>query len=740
MPVETPTLSPTGGPAEGQAPPRPDEPFAGALQEVFRALQKTSIYPPGHPSIRGAIARAAEQIGMALEGRSAVRIGVAREHVLVDREPITNGPAVLASLAQFLNALNVGILEIRTGLTTDELERFLFRLREARGSGLKGAALAGLLAGDRLDHLAIVPLDYQVLSFSAHADAERVSTGADKVWDGLVVNLSQLASEGIRTEPESLAQEANSRFSNDDGVGGGLLRTELRTLGSQLRRMDNAEQEALRTRLGRFVQALSPALRQDLLRLDAQDPEGSMSMLADLSEGLPDSTLLDILRDLNRSGQRAHDQFLGFLNKMARLPAPDGAAVPDLASARDRWGSGGIIEEDPRSFREALRAVITLRESIACNPESYQQHLDGLTRRELPAVTQVLCSRYRDPSDADDVRAQVVELAVFLLSDGEGKEHVPGIIAHIGASTDRLLETGFFEPVGEAAATVSAIHASEELAPEIRLATKGFLLDFSSAARVDRILDHALAGGHAQNAAESLLTLGGAGALERILERLSSSTAPDLSAFLPGVAARMGGEPITAVIERRWEKGWDALEPLFKILRHLPAQDALSALDLLASHPESRVRREVLANRCEIDRSQAERHLRTALADPDLRFVNLVIQRLSLRSSRESLDTLAAFVEGTATATIPTLDHVKRAAEGMAERGDVGVHRLSGCLHGLRRTFRPSRAAAGATVRQVLEPYRSDSLVSRAIDKWRKSPAALVARLIPAPRPAGERE
>jgi hypothetical protein len=208
--------------------------------------------------------------------------------------------------------------------------------------------------------------------------------------------------------------------------------------------------------------------------------------------------------------------------------------------------------------------------------------------------------------------------------------------------------------------------------------------------------------------------------------------------MLTTLALALGRDALLSVIEKRWAGGWRSLEPVLRLVRGVSREDAQRALEALAPHPEPRVRREVLALRCDGDRANAERYLRQGLADPDVGLVHLVIQRLASRGTRESLEILGTYVEEAASSTA-AVPQIRRAAEGMVQRGDVGVHRLCGSLHLLRRSFQPSRAAAGAVVRDVLEPYRRDALAARAIAKWRTSPAAFIARFVPAPKPATER-
>jgi len=225
--------------------------------------------------------------------------------------------------------------------------------------------------------------------------------------------------------------------------------------------MEDWQREALRTRLARFVGALNPSLRLDLLRVDLKEAEGSLNVVAELADSLPDATLLEILRDINRSGKGAHNQFLNLVNKMARIPTGDPSRGLDMDSVLNGWGVLGALHgESAKPFRSALKEVLMRRTDVACTPEPYQELLDDLTHREVSPVARDLVTRYRDPSDPIDVRAHTVELAVHLLQDSKGCEHAAGLLAHVGAATDGLLDAGRFQPVRNAAVIARSIGAT----------------------------------------------------------------------------------------------------------------------------------------------------------------------------------------------------------------------------------------------------------------------------------------
>lgn len=734
MDVEDRELRPLGGGRDAAPCASLGDTIPGALQELYRALHCTSIYPPGHPAVRQTIERASNELAAALRGRGSTMVGIARDHLIVDRVPLEDSRSALVSLAQFLHALDVAVVEFRSSVTAQELERFLFRVRDARQASRGGTALAVALAEEHLESIRIFPLDYWGLSFSTHADRERQGATSSDLWDGLVVNLAELARPSGDVDPEALADEANRRFVTDDGVGNGLLREQMRTLGRSLPGMDDWQREALRARVSRFVGALNPNLRQDLLRLDPRDGDDAFGMMAELSDTLPDATLLDVLRDINRAGHHTHDQFLNFLNKMSRIPSEKSDTPVNLESVLRRWRVAGAIEENPTAFRSALKEVLSRKKAVECNPDKYQDLLDELSHREVSPAARIVLERYRDPSDAFDVRCQAVELAVHLLADGDATAggHAAGLLAHVGAATDELLDAGRFQPVRDAAVTARAMCSRGEVADEARRAAACYLRDFTLEARVDRILAHAFHGGSIPAAVEPLLALGGVTALQRIVDRLDTGAEPAVAGVLQNVAVAMGRGPMAQLLAARSDEGWARLRPTFPVVRLLPAADAAALFESLLAHPEVRVRREALLALCDVETSPAavERHLRRALHDRESWIVTTAIDRLAAASSDESLTALAEYLVGPPASLAAVLSHSRRVCRALRERGDDGIARLTACLDATFGSVRPAKARVAAVIHAELAPLADRPGVARCLGRWRRSPVRFVSRLV----------
>jgi hypothetical protein len=347
----------------------------------------------------------------------------------------------------------------------------------------------------------------------------------------------------------------------------------------------------------------------------------------------------------------------------------------------------------------------------------------------------VALARYRDPCDSLDVTSHAVELAVLLLEDGAGREHAAGILAHIGASTDTLLDSGRMQAVRDAAATARTICAREEEGDEARHAAASYLRDFTTEARIDRILACAERAGSASAAVEPLLALGGTAALQRVIDRLDAEPDGALAPMLRSVAVTLGRSPMAQALEARAEEGWARLRPALAIVRLLPASDAVELLERLVTHPESRVRREVMLALCEVDRDSGapERHLRRGLDDPELWLAQTAIDRLAATRGETALALLGSYLTGRVgrLGSMPVL--ARRVSRGLLARGDEGRRRLCAGLDDLSRSWSVRKIRVGAIVRSELEPSKGDPEIARSLARWRRSPAGWIAVAVSLP-------
>ena len=108
------------------------EPLVKALQSLYRAYQKTSIYPPGHPAVPEALGSAATDFAEALGDRDSIEIIVARDQLSVGGTSLAETSGATKSLALLLHDLDVASVRFARRLTIEELHAFVHTLGHAR--------------------------------------------------------------------------------------------------------------------------------------------------------------------------------------------------------------------------------------------------------------------------------------------------------------------------------------------------------------------------------------------------------------------------------------------------------------------------------------------------------------------------------------------------------------------------------------------------------------------------------
>jgi len=96
-----------------------------AVLRLGRAAHKSTIYPTGHPAVPGAVRHFVEALIEALEDRPALSLGIARDRILVDGEPIEGKNHVLSWLAEHLHDRGIGALELSREIPEGDGVRFV---------------------------------------------------------------------------------------------------------------------------------------------------------------------------------------------------------------------------------------------------------------------------------------------------------------------------------------------------------------------------------------------------------------------------------------------------------------------------------------------------------------------------------------------------------------------------------------------------------------------------------------
>jgi hypothetical protein len=730
-----PATDETLGPALG--------PLVGALQSLYRAYQKTSIYPRGHPSVPEALKGAIQDLNSVFEKRECVAVGVARDHLLIDGQTLTESSGTLNAFARLLHDLDVVAVKFHPGLDAEELEAFILALGKARADGVKGGALVESLVQGRVTHLDVTPIDYAAFTFADGARVEPAERDAQDLWENLSNMLAESDTATDEADPAQLATEISQDIELHEGTGIGRLRESVREASEHIESCRPDWRALARERLAKFVSALNPRLRHDLLRVDPRTPGESMQLLSQLADVVPDAELIEVLQKIDRSGARVPSQLMTLMNKMVRISRTRPALASGLESTLAKWGiSKAAFSVPSTNIGGALEEVFQRRDRLECNPEPYQDLLDDLSRVQLRVELSSYEERYRDPRDAKDVRVHAAEVATRVLNVPGGQQFRPALFGYVGAETDALIDRGKLGTLQDATVAATTYSQMESESNDTYRAARGFLHEFKDPERIARVLERVRAEGELSEAATSLIRLGGTESLGRVLDCACAEITPELSESLLRFAASFTPDELRQALEERVELGWSSLKQLFPTIRTLPDAMALQVLEKLLSHDEERVRVEALLAVCDLERRQraAERHLRRALEDSSLQVVATAIRRLGEIDSERATQILAGYVRGNLGRVKSRPAFARRAVKHVIRRGKEGRARLLRCLGELSWSVTPRKIELASIVARALEPYRDDRVVQRALRHWRLCPAGLLRAFASSPQHHEHRE
>ncbi len=726
-----PGLDRTPSPDAGGAAELPAHVAKDLVTRLARAVQRATIYPPAHPSVR----LASTPLVDALRGLpcAEVLVGFTSDRVFVGTNHRDAVPYELPWMSARLSARGLSSLRIATGITLDETERLIVWL----------AGSDDLLAGGDLpafDGATVTRLDFAAVRFRDAPLAEVEAGGpAELAWHAMSRLLApHWTADGAGTatlDPVELARLVRDGIERLEGTGVRALGDRLVAVGTELASLPEQVRVAVKGRLAGFVGALSPELRGQLLTASAGDDPAKLSLLGELVDRLPNSLVLEVIQGATLARGSSSGQFVAFMGKLASVAATD----PELAEVfESRCAAAGLPGDLAYTEPQRLRAVLTdLLASKADDvtgiaPADYQRRLEAIATSSPGAPSGYDTARHASPTDPAALAMQSARIALLLLQAGDMEPD------DRAACLDRLI-----------AALPRALDAwdPELLAGAADLAERLARHGDTAAGTVDQVV--AVVGWFGQPAVVEAVT-------ERVLEA-GDEPSPGLVAL-----ARASGQPLAEHLlghlvhpgehDRRGPLaralGWLSAEAvrgaLSEICRTAPRRArallaalseggagtaALEAAQLLLSGDDPALRLD--AFRVLFGTTAGEQYwdalVRRGLEDPDPRVLRLVIDEASTRPGF-AVAPLAAFVERLDPPHGPAiLAHAVRtlATLGTPEARESLRRSLAAC-----RTRLDARSRVMATVIAAELDAGGDAADAEAVRRWRHSPAGWLARLL----------
>jgi hypothetical protein len=696
------------------------------LLRLNRAVQRATVYPAGHPTVRSAALSFWRTLETILTERSTLTLGVTHERLLLDEEPLGRAQETLSWLNRRLHDRHLAAIVFARGTSQEDVLGLIAWLADPTDSE-DMPALEGIL---------LSRVDYARATFDQGRRSEpEDAMDPAKVWRSLLTGLAAGWYDGdpeaLPDEPEQLAERLCDEIHRNEGVGGAALIQAITSAGMRLPRIAEPARRTVKARLAALTTALSPDIREQLLRVDAHTSARRLDALTDLVDALPDTTLMDLLADLDTRDARLSGSFLNLLNKLIALSvrSPD---MRELAETKlvTLGLPRGLTLMEPSRVRSMLEGML-VQESRDWTPGDYQKTLDDLSEKTV-APAEVL-RRYEDLASREPIAEHTLEIVLRLLVALPDHSEAPEYARRLLEDAPRALAARRFVLLREVAASMRDLLVLRQyLQPEVLEAAEQYLDLIRAEPVVGRILDELLApeAPPSPDLADLFRMSGVDGALQAFA-RLAAATDDRDRERLSALLATLKPDTMLDTVARLRQQGGSALEALFLVLARPETPGRVECALTFVGNRDPGVRRRALQTLIEADQrpGQVQRYLERALADSHPTVQEFALTTIETIGGNVALEALEAFLldrEGAAASPGARL----RAVDVLTRLGAEPA-RKAFCAHlrARRRALRLSEIRLSATIAARLQEDDHED-ARAALGAWRRSPAGLWAHVL----------
>jgi hypothetical protein len=593
--------------------------------------------------------------------------------------------------------------------------------------------------------------DYERLAFG-----DEPASDVDEVWEALAkavarglprgtafVEAGRIAGEGagealeggqlfgFDLSPEMIATHFKSASAEAGPEHAERVASELRLIGQRLGDLPPAARREIKQRLGSFVTNLSPDLQKQLFRISPERGEQGFRFLAEMANLLPQQVIIDVLDDLQGSGDHVPHQLFTLFGKLSGLRQERETDVP--ASVKKGPDSPAALSSaDGRDIKDVLREVFTERSKAQHNPDAYQGLLEDIAEESGKVRATIrFDERYRDPQDPAELRASTAVIAARLLLDDSVCEEAPVLVDHVSGAAMELLRGGRFEELLEVVAAVRRVADSGEPDDEARRSAESFLGLIESPETIDLLLAACeTVTENSVRAYRKLFAMTGAEGVVRALETLPTLPPGTGREMRIGLLAYCDPEAIVGAFKRIAAEEAETLSAVVPVLRRLDARLAINIARTLSSHSHPDIRIEAYRVLAKVDRREGafDRCLEAALWDPEVRVGKFALDLIEGRAGANSCTILSRYIAGEIGVRNESL-HRRAVAVLSRIPTDAARDALIRILLCSPLSFRSSEMRMRVAAERALLT-RTDLVSRRALVKWQRSLAYWISLLI----------
>lgn len=585
--------------------------LASLIIELNISRRNFKSYPKGHPVIEGAFQKVISHYNKLLEVRDEISIGIAKDALMFGPNVLDKTNLVYRDFARVLFEHGIGVLTLRRGLTTKELENFNIILGLKREEINRHGGIEKLWDRAKILSLSITAIRYDLFGISDEPDEEGAAgSSTEKIWERFTRGL-MAGSLGRHHElpqgeadPAALAAMLNARYEHaeQDSLEPASIQAINEFMRKECGRQTAHGSDTMPyLKLAVFISNLNPNLRRQFLNstFDIQKPDGT-PITGNILENMPADAVLETLEDLNRNNDNVPPVIMSLLQKLSSH-AKAGQASPQIAE---------MSESD---VQERMRTVFKEHASEEFVPDCYQQQLNTMIshnqiqKLQPKDVTELLAT-----VESSIVESRVSDIIMNLVTTGgDSLQEREFFLQNL---SDMF---GFFLQIGDYGQLVKMIDRTNDDTFPIDLQ---YYLRENYARRefLDEILNGLTTWGKPRYSdINQLITKIRSPFIEVLLDHLATEENMSLRRFIMDRLIEMGPMTRVPIAIRLSDDRWFVLRNLIIILRAHSDVSIIPMIRPLTKHSNVRVRQEALSTLVMLHDAAAEKQVLRDLDSED---------------------------------------------------------------------------------------------------------------------------
>lgn len=550
------------------------------LAEFVLFVKHRRTYPPEHPLIAASSSKALGLLQEVLSKQEELTVGVAKQGLFVGKsfmEPYNQRFKLLAGIL-----LEHGIATITFNRLTSAADLQLFtgllEIKPARLWQMGGAGEVLAASGVSAIQVMSVNPDYFLLREESELPVDNGDEADGSLWETF---LRSLGEEGLLPgagadfpEAAELARILSEASASGIDLSGRLFAAQKKFVDGIPPQLLVYNSRSLEQIL-RFVGSLSPRLRKlFLMNLFGVSPDKA-AFVETLAAGLPKEAILDALRSASSESY---------------VPPLVQRLMAKLASVSTAPDGGGMRLNNETD--EKMRSLFRKDQIDKYVPEEYRETLVSLLSAELlPDTHEEEIVALLGTLEADCIERKTVDMIFELVRNVPMDGMTDGLTRNLRELADYFLETGDFKTLGkicENLRDVSTLPSALRFVAEMR--------EFvASPAFTGSLFDSLeLWGKEKRSEITAFICKIGPFIIPALFDRLAEETNMSLRRYYMDRLMELGTTARDAAMERLGDSRWYFVRNLIILLRSMNDPVGIERIRSLSTHPNPKIREEVL--------------------------------------------------------------------------------------------------------------------------------------------------